>query len=114
MTSVLSGKDICEVLKTARRGGIQEIVISAESISVKFWQPQSQVALEEEQQPQEQALFAVNPAVLPVTAEAEQESLAQVEQDLREEELALLMVENPGKYEEMIMHGDLEDKFAAS
>lgn len=105
---MLKAKDVIALVKACGAAGVTELSLG--ELSVRF----------SSTTPPREEISATNPvAAIPTEQQeafalsAERLGVELDEQKLKEERMDLMLIENPTKYEELLMAGDLEDGEAA-
>lgn len=97
-TSQLSAKDVCSILSTAKKFGVQSLEFSSLKVVFHPTTVEKKITVES---PQEKQILAE------VDREVHEANLANETSRLRQEEIANLLVTDPAKYEELLIQGEL-------
>lgn len=100
---LLSTKEVCRIIKLGKKAGLSELKFG--ELHVSFKSPIEQVAKATMRQPRIPSVPVKAP-----TENTQKEALAQDELRLREDQLAMALIEDPVRYEQLLRDGELSDE----
>ena len=112
----ISAKDVCALLKACAGIGVKEISFTADRVDVSFFEPRlesvqsSQLSTAENQILERELLSQLRVPLSDLDDSAEVEAIARDEQEIREEQLAMLAVTDPVAYEDATVRDEFEDQ----
>lgn len=108
----LSTDEVCKILEVSAKAGVIELKFS--TLHVKFGGSAEQVVSNYPFVPSPPTTIPVNILTDEQHKKQSKESLANEEMHVREERLAMALIENPELYEEMLKNGELSDDVGAT
>jgi hypothetical protein len=91
--SKLNVKDLCELIRISGEAGVKELHFGEVRVIFK----------------EEKALVTEIPTTIGISPANNVRELERSEQDIREDQLSMALLENPAEYERLLAAGELED-----